>query len=57
MFDPKKYNVAEYARQIVQAVESDRDSMVEILLEEFGAKAYRQARQDAANDIAVMFRS
>jgi hypothetical protein len=45
-FDPKKFNTPEYVRQIVEAVEAEQPTLVEILLEEYAAKAYRQGRQD-----------
>lgn len=57
MFDPKEFNTREFVRQIVEAVELDRPSVVEQLLEEYGAKAYRKARKHVADDIAAMFRS
>jgi len=54
MFDPKKFNTSEYVKQIILAVKTDPEA-VQLLLEEYGAKAYRQARQDGAAAMADMF--
>lgn len=56
-FDPSEMNTREYVRQIIEAVENDRPMMVEVLLEEYGAKAYRQARNNAADTLVEILRT
>ncbi len=56
-FDPTEMNTREYVRQIIEAVESDRPALVEVLLEEYGAKAHRLARYAAADAAYELLRS
>ena len=56
-FDPTEMNTREYVSQIEAAFKKENYALVEVLLEEYGAKAYRQAREDAAAAIAQMLRS
>lgn len=55
-FDPTKFPTDEYVKQIVQASNGEDPEKVQILLEEYGAKSYAQARYDAADELSAMLR-
>jgi len=50
-------NTREYVSQIEAAFKKENYALVEVLLEEYGAKAYRQAKEDVAAAIAQMIRT
>lgn len=53
------YAIQAYIEQIINATNQEAAEDIEFsvrnLLIEFGQKVYRNARQDAANDVAAMF--